>query len=180
LSELTQPGAYAALQALAVDPAMAAHREWLLHLMDAKAETEVDPPAWDPADIAIFATKYETRPRSTSELNQMILWRLEDLRDTVENADFASRNVIEPKMSDEYALQLFVAGELDRDSRGYYSLEREPEVFGRKEPDIRVKVPGLDPVAIEVKWADDWDLKQLVAALTDQLVGRYFRAASSR
>ena len=45
-----------------------------------------------------------------------------------------------------------------------------------KEPDIRLRAKASDAiVAIEIKVAESWTLRQLEAALVDQLCGQYLR-----
>jgi hypothetical protein len=90
------------------------------------------------------------------------------------------RNVIDSERSDEYELQRFVARELERESRGLYSLERESEVIDEKRTDIRIKSNALGPVTIEVKWADRWSFDDLVGKIQTQLVDQYLRARRSR
>ena len=62
-----------------------------------------------------------------------------------------------------------------------YSIEREPHVAGEKEPDIRFRPKATDAsVAMEIKVAETWTLKQLDVALTNQLCKRYLRARDAR
>jgi hypothetical protein len=54
-------------------------------------------------------------------------------------------------------------------------------VIDEKEPDIRARAKAADAnVAIEIKVAESWTLKQLEVALTDQLCARYLRANDGR
>jgi len=62
-----------------------------------------------------------------------------------------------------------------------YSVEREPHVAGEKEPDVRVRAKATDAsLAIEIKVAESWTLKDLDDALEVQLCGRYLRARDAR
>ena len=40
--------------------------------------------------------------------------------------------------------------------------------------------PKTNPVSIEIKWGDNWSVKELVTGLKEQLVGQYMRARNSR
>ena len=127
-----------------------------------------------------YALAFEKAPANDAELNTLVLWRLEDLQDLVQDADFPMRNVIDAQRSDEYDLQRFVARELERESRGLYSVERESEVVDDKHTDIRIKSNSLGPITIEIKWADGWSFDELVGKLEVQLVHQYLRARGSR
>jgi hypothetical protein len=62
-----------------------------------------------------------------------------------------------------------------------FSVEREPHVVDEKEPDIRVRAKATDAsVAMEVKVAESWSLRQLNDALEVQLCERYLRASDGR
>jgi len=60
-------------------------------------------------------------------------------------------------------------------------VEREPHVVDEKEPDVRIRAKATDAnVAIEIKVAESWTLKELDDALEVQLCGRYLRASDGR
>jgi hypothetical protein len=62
-----------------------------------------------------------------------------------------------------------------------FSVEREPHVVDEKEPDIRVRAKATDAnVAMEIKVAESWNLRQLEEALEVQLCERYLRARDNR
>jgi hypothetical protein len=64
---------------------------------------------------------------------------------------------------------------------GRFKLQREPHVADEKEPDVRVRAKATDAnVALEIKVAKRWTLKQLEKALEVQLCGRYLRAKNGR
>jgi hypothetical protein len=58
---------------------------------------------------------------------------------------------------------------------------KEIEKIDQQErPDLRLENPRTGPVSIEIKWADNWTLPQLLERLENQLVGQYLRAHNSR
>ena len=131
-----------------------------------------------------FEARFEREPRSGDDLFGVALDRLADAKLRVETGELSYGGVLKAahdnKVLHEEHLQVFLAGELDRDSRRQYSVHREVEVRHRKEPDIRIAQGGVDgAVSIEVKVADSWTLPQLRRALSEQLVGRYLGSPQS-
>ncbi len=77
----------------------------------------------------------------------------------------------------ERDVQNWVADRLRGKQGRSYSVERESHVADEKEPDIRLRAKTSEAsVPIEIKVAGSWTLKELEAALTDQLCGQYLRA----
>jgi hypothetical protein len=74
-----------------------------------------------------------------------------------------------------------VATELRNRQGRAYSVEREPHVVDKKEPDIRLRAKASDAsLPIEVKVPESWSLVELEEALTEQLAGRYLRARDGK
>jgi hypothetical protein len=81
----------------------------------------------------------------------------------------------------EMAVQNWVGDRLRQHERNAYSSEREPHVADEKEPDVRITAKQGDArVAMEIKLAESLSLSECDRALTDQLCGRYLRAANGR
>ncbi|MGA2518982.1 MAG: hypothetical protein ABSG44_20875 [Thermodesulfobacteriota bacterium] len=72
-----------------------------------------------------------------------------------------------------------MARQLRLRSRDRYNVPQEGEIDLEQKPDLRIEASGIAPVSIEVKWADNWSLNDLIGGLTDQLVGKYLRAPDS-
>lgn len=64
-------------------------------------------------------------------------------------------------------------------SSGRYNVPQEGEIDLEQRPDLRIEAPGIAPVSVEVKWADNWSSNELIDGLADQLVGKYLRAPDS-
>lgn len=179
LAESKEPHAFQKLQTLLDNPLLESRKDYILHLLDEKAETDAEPAAWRAQDVAMFMAKHEASPRSTDDLFRIALKRFAAIQDSVEHADFSQRRDLRAGDPEE-TLQVWLARELENRANEIYSVVREPEVDRKKKPDIRLVTVGLDPVTIEVKWAHDWSYKELEEALHKQLVGQYMKANSSR
>ena len=73
-----------------------------------------------------------------------------------------------------------VARKLGERSRLRHTVPQESEIDAEKRPDVRVENPKTGPVSIEVKWAENWSLADLLERLENQLISEYLRAHNSR
>lgn len=182
LSRLAQSddhGATALLRGLLTCPELAAHRDWILYLLDERTVSDADCVACEPAAIREFARVYETDPRTDAELFRIILNRLTDIKDDVERSDNSLREEV-PVDSDEYMLRRWLARKLKERSRHRYTIPQEEEIDQERRPDLRAENPRTPPVSIEIKWANRWTFPRLLERLENQLVGQYLHAAQSR
>lgn len=182
LRDQSTEGAYRALVSLRHSGDITA--KWMLDWIDDSAVqvasriAEGDP--WPAGRVAEFARDYETTPRTRGDLFRILLDRLEDIRNRIENGDFSIRELFS-KSADEAVIQRWLASELERDARGRYVIVREAEVDLAKRTDIRLVHASVDgPVTVEVKRADKWSFTELEQALSDQLIGQYMRPANSQ
>lgn len=158
---------------------MAQNRDVMLSLAKRRAEKDCEPSPWRPAEVVEFAAKRGKAPISEQELFELTLDHLDDIRRATEDGDYSHALTFVGQTKEE-PVQMFFADELDRASRGHYTLEREPEVVDKKKPDIRVKSNAVKgPVSIEIKVADSWSGNKLLERLENQLVGQYLRAVRS-
>lgn len=178
LADLPGEATFRALLDLASDPAVAAHRVWFERLAHERAQRDAERHPMSVGEARAFIERRGefTTPEGFFEYT---LERLDDLREGLENGDFSCRALL--RQSDEAGAQLFVAHTLRLATNGRCSVVREEEVDREKKPDIRLHttVPGA-LVGIEVKVADNWSARELVAALETQLVGQYLRDLRSR
>jgi hypothetical protein len=179
LAESKEPHAFQKLQALLDNQLLESRKDYILHLLDEKAENDAEPAAWQARDVAVFMSKHVAPPRSSDDLFRIALKRLTVIKDSVENADFSQRRDLRPG-DPEDTLQAWLARELEKLGKEIYSVVREPEVDRKKKPDIKLVTAGLNSVTIEIKWAHDWSCNELEEALHKQLVGRYMKANNSR
>lgn len=165
------------LDDLAADPAFARLRDRLLHLADERAKREAERD-WTVQQVAEFARRFGKPPATADELFDIVRWRLEDIVEDARNGDFSPRGTFAAN-AHENVLQKWLAQRLKEVSRDAYGVERETEVAFGKEPDIRVRRPGIDPTTIEAKWAHKWSFTELRDALETQLIGQYMRSNHS-
>ena len=161
------------------EPTLTPHRDYILHLLDKRAERQADLKPWNTEEILAFARDYETDPKTDRDLYKVACRRLNELKNDVEKADNSIRNEMQ-KEDDERKLRIWIARKLQERSRNRYMVPQEEEIDRRERPDLRIEKPGMAPVSIEIKWAENWTLTELLERLENQLVGQYLRDDNSR
>lgn len=168
------------LHRLAAAPDCPVPAEHLRRLAFDRALKDSEGMAWHPGDVVQFEATSEAMPRTPKDLQHTAMNRFEDLQYNLLHADFAQGPTVK-LLSDEKAVQNWVAEQLRATHRNLYSVERESHVVDEKEPDIRLRARAADAVlSIEIKVAESWSGRQLEAALSDQLCGQYLRHSSAR
>jgi hypothetical protein len=179
LEQAEEPDATQVLRELADEPAMSRVRDWTLNLLWKRLLNEADLTPWTPADIRDFAVHHEVNPKNDKDLFLIIRNRLEVLKWDVEQSDNSLRD--ELRVGDpEMQLRRWLQRRLLERSQNRYTLPQEAEIDQQERPDLRVENPTTWPVSIEVKWADNWTLPELLERLENQLIGQYLRAHKSR
>ena len=173
------PDATEVLRELADDPAMSQVRDWVLNLLDKRLVNEANSAPWTPADIREFAEHHEVDPKNDKELFAIARKRFQVLRWDVEQSDNSLRDELH-KDDREIQLRRWLQRKLIERSLKRYTLPQEPEIDQQERPDLRLENPRTGPVSIEVKWADNWTVPELLERLENQLVGQYLRAHNSR
>jgi hypothetical protein len=175
---LDTPGraTFAALQRLAANPNCPIDPSRLRELAYERAAQDAESAVWLPGEAAVFEVAAEAAPSTAKDLQRTVLRRFDDMQHDLLHGDFAQGGTLQG-LQGETAVQNWVAERLRMQQGRAYSVEREPHVAGEKEPDVRLRARTTDAsVATEIKVAESWTLRQLEAALTDQLCGRYLRA----
>jgi hypothetical protein len=72
------------------EPALATYRDYILHLLDQRAERQAELPPWSPVDIRTFAEEYEIDPKTDRDLFKITSRRLDEIKHDVEKAITAS------------------------------------------------------------------------------------------
>ena len=176
------PGAatYEGLLRLKSNPKCTVKAGQLQRLAEQRALDDAEAAPWLPADALEFERHHETAPRTPKDLRTVLISRLEDMQHDLVHGDFGQGLTLKG-LSEEKDVQNWVADRLRLKQGRSFSVEREPHVVDEKEPDIRCRAKASDAsVAIEVKVAESWTLKQLDDALDVQLCGRYLRARDGR
>ena len=155
-----------------------AHR--LRELARQRAEQDSETAPWPPGEAVAFETTFQLVPQTPLDLQRLLFDRFDDWQHQLLNRDFAQGGTL-ASLAHESDVQNWVADRLRSEQGRSYSIEREPHVVDEKEPDIRARSPATDAsVPIEIKVAETWTLKELEAALTKQLCGRYLRAREGK
>jgi hypothetical protein len=145
-----------------------------------RASEDSESAPWSPAEGLVFERSHETTPSTGRDLQRLALRRLEDMQHDLLNSDFAQGPTVSA-LRGEMAVQNWVAERLRLKQGRSYAIEREPKVADEKEPDVRFRAMEMGAsVAVEIKVAETWSLRELEAALTDQLCGRYLRSNDAR
>lgn len=176
------PGAYTfqALLRLQKDPACPVPPTRLQAIAEDRAIQDSESAPWVPSDALAFEQEHEALPRTAKDLQSVLLRRLEDMQHDLLHGDF-SQGLTLKALPHEVDVQNWVADRLRLKQRLTFSVERETHVAGEKEPDIRVRAKATDAaVAMEIKVAETWTLKELEDALEVQLCGQYLRAQDGR
>jgi len=176
------PGAFTfqALLTLQNDPACPIPRARLRALAEERAIQDSESAPWVPSEALAFEQCHEPAPRTPKDLQSVLLRRLEDIQHDLLDGDFAQGLTLKA-LPGEVDVQNWVADRLRLKQGRSFSVEREPHVADEKEPDVRVRAKATDAnVAMEIKVAESWNLRQLDEALEVQLCGRYLRAEDGR
>lgn len=171
-----------ALQRFAGESWFEDQAEWIKHLAEHRA-VEDGARALSVEEAVALVYSLVLQPRTSADLFDIALSRLEDIRLYLADGEFSVRSLYNPKEGHilEEPVQNLLAQQLEEGRRTQYTVSREPEVTRKKKPDIRLAHPSCEgPVTIEIKIAERWTIAQLEAAIRDQLIGQYMRDNNSR
>lgn len=148
---------------------------WIWKMAKAKAEQDGDASPWLPAQVVDFHKKLERTPENHSQLAELIVFRLQDLKDNLEQGDSSIASLIKG-VTEETEARKYIGHELREKSFGRYVAPQEEELADGKKPDIRIHGNGFDnPVPIELKLANKWSGPKLYERMRNQLCGDYLR-----
>lgn len=167
------------LQALLDEPELKTYGDYIIDLIARRRRADAGSAPWKEEDVADFSREFETDPKSGEELYFVTRRRLTQLRYDVEESDNSYRDEIRTD-HDEKALCRWIVRRLTERSRDRYVVSLETEIDLEERPDVRTERPGLPPVPVEVKWAENWSYNELVERLENQLFGQYLRARDNR
>ena len=140
-----------------------------------RAEQDSDIESWSTKQVKDFSEKIERTPNTHTELAELAVLRLLDLKDDIEHGD-ESIAVTLLKITRETEMRNFIGRELREKAYGRYSVPQEEELADAKKPDLRFHGMGFDgPVPVELKLADNWSGPDLFERMENQLCGDYLR-----
>jgi hypothetical protein len=155
-------------------------RPWILHQARTRAEQDGNISPWKPQQVSDFYERLERTPRNHGELAELLIQRLNDLKEALEQGDNSIAAILQ-RGTEETEVRNYVGYELRERANNRYSVVQEEELADAKKPDLRVQGIGFDsPVPIELKLADRWSGAQLFERLKNQLCGDYLRDNRSR
>ena len=172
--------AYDAILDLVALPEFTAAAGYLRVAARRRAAVDAEFPRYNHRIVVDLHRGFEVPPQDSPGLLRTLIDRLEDFDHDLRHHDFSVRETLE-RIPIENEMQRNLASRLLERANGAYVVIREDEVIGGKRPDIRLATIGTgQKVAIEVKIADKWTVKELHKALSDQLRSQYLRHASCR
>lgn len=117
----------------------------------------------------------EINPTTHKELFYLALLKINNLKYWLENGD-TSPFLTWQKAENETEMRILIAGQLDKESQGKYTISQEYEVANGQRPDIRFDKPNITSVPVELKVLDKkWSGRDLCERLRNQLIGDYLR-----
>ena len=171
--------AYVALVEIAKEHPHAKSKPWLAAYAHNKAEEDADLEQWSTSQVRDFHEHLENTPSDNRELADLVVSRLLDLKEDLENGDDSVAMVL-MGTQDETIMRNYLAHELRSKANGRYSITQEEEFADSKRPDLRFHGAGFDaPVPAELKLAERWTGPKLFERLENQLSGDYLRDSRS-
>lgn len=118
----------------------------------------------------------ERTPATHRELAELVLLRLQDLKDDFKNGDNSLADILLKGATLEIEMRRYIGKELREKAQGRYNAPQEEELADAKKPDLRFLGVGFDgPVPVELKLADKWSGPGLFERMENQLCGDYLR-----
>ena len=139
----------------------------------AALDAEFEP--WHGRNVAEFAESAEKQPQSETDLYELALVRLDELKMDIEDGDESEAALLQ-KLTKETEIRTVFANRLKKSSRSRYTVGSEEELADASRTDIRLNAPQIpSPVPIELKIADKWTLAELRERMENQLIRQYMR-----
>lgn len=167
------------LQGFLDENSVPTERDWVLSILETRKGKQADPAAWLPEDVQAFGTHYGHRPRSDYQLYQLTTRLLLDIKANVEISENATDRLQVRKDDKEVHFQGLLKRQLDQRSLQWFSVTQESMIDLNQRPDLRVEIPDINALPVEVKLAnlEHWTAEKLLERLEIQLVGQYLRAS---
>ncbi|MCA8994589.1 MAG: hypothetical protein KDA88_21605 [Planctomycetaceae bacterium] len=169
------PGKASYLALLGLAERFGDERPWIRQQARMRATVDADFPPWSIQNFHTFAEAFEHAPNSHSELYELTLDRIDDLKHDLEQGDSSIASILS-RAESETEFRKFIGGWLRDRACGLYSVPQEEELADTKRPDVRIHASNIDgPVPVELKIADNWSASELFERLENQLIGDYLR-----
>ena len=167
---------FVALNELAVDHPNPNHRNNLKKLAYRRAEIDADLEPWSAHQVWEHDRHQTMTPATHRQLFDLAVGRLNYLKDWVECGDDSPYKTWQ-RAADESEMRNLVAGWLNGNSSGRYTIAQESELANNQKSDIWIQIPKVSPVPVELKVLDKgWSgPPKLCERLRNQLVSDYLR-----
>jgi hypothetical protein len=150
-------------------------RPWMMHHAKTKAEQDGDIERWSPSQVRDFHDKLECTPSNHTELAELAVFRLLDLKDDLEHGDSSTAKILRT-VTIETDMRNYIGGVLRDKAFGRYIIPQEEELADAKRLDLRFHGMNFDgPVPVELKLAGKWSGPHLFERLENQLCADYLR-----
>lgn len=181
LSEMRGKEVYFALRDLAETHPAESHRPWMRRQAQIQLEGAADLEDWTPEQVYEFDRTQMCTPRNHSQLFELSLHRLLDLKDWLEHGNDSPYQTWQ-KAGGESEMRNLIAGWLNKTSGSRFTCAQENELANQQRPDIWIQAAGLEPpVPIELKLLDKkWSGPKLCERLRNQLAGDYLREENAK
>jgi hypothetical protein len=182
LAELPPEESLHHLQALADDPRLVELRDYLLYRVKERFAAGKSCEPWTAEEIVHWSRRFAHTPCNPSELFDTVWWTLVDIKNQLEGGDHSNKGLFNPTEHPipEKPVQIELIRELKRNAHSRYVAVAEEEISGSNYPDIRIHNSEVEgAIAIEVKIAERWSYRELVSAISEQIVGQYLRDPKS-
>lgn len=180
IGEGTSAAASSLLQTLATDDGLVEYREWFVAMLEKQMRNRADQQAWEPRNIAEYASAFATSPKNDYDLYRIACDRLYDIKYWVELSDMSPRKEVRSS-ENETVLRAWLARKMSESNMVKYDIAQESVLDQEQRRDIRISHPkAKGPVTIEIKKADEWSGNKLFERLENQLFGQYLRDPDAR
>jgi hypothetical protein len=176
LKEIPGKESFLALREIANIHPEKTSRPWIMLHAKTIAEQDGDIEPWLPKQVKDFQNSLDKTPKNHRELFELVVLRLLDLKDDLENGDSSIANILK-NVTQETDMRKYIGRELREKAFGRYSIPQEEQFADDKRPDLRFHGVNFDgPVPVELKLANsNWSGSKLLERLENQLCADYLR-----
>jgi hypothetical protein len=180
LSEIPGKATYTAIERLIYEHPDPDYRPWMAKQAYKRAEQDGDLEPWSAEQVAAFAQFQTITPATHSQLFDLAVHRLQDLKNWLERGNDSPWRTWQ-RAESESEMRKLVAGWLNQHCRDQYTTAQEPELANSQRMDIWLQNMYVQsPVPIELKLLDKgWTGPKLCERLRNQLAGDYLRQESA-
>jgi hypothetical protein len=145
--------------------------DYIKHLLEVNREQLSEGRPKTARDVRTFANTFETEPKTDTDLFQMGIRRLNEIKRWVEVGENSPRKEVHPDYN-ESGFREWLGRKMNEKTNNRFTVVPEWEIVGGR-PDLRLVMHGVTPISLELKIADNWTLDKLLDGLDKQLIGQY-------